>query len=168
MGIHRTATALVITVLLGSPEASGGEVGKLTLAGTDPAIHRLRMPPKGSVLCGVFEGKVPCEDCNKTKVALTLHWDAKDHFPTRYLLERVGVGKGDERHVSQGVWKRTLGSPYGKGPVIRLGPEAPEGFRDFLMVGEDILLILDGKGRPRVGDATYSFTLSRTGPSKVK
>lgn len=142
--------------------------GEWVLSGTDPSIHRLRRPPIGSALYGVFEGKVPCEDCNKTKVALTLHWDAKSHAPTGYLLERIGVGKGDNRHVAQGIWKRTQGSKYGKGPVVRLGSAAPEGFRDFLAVGQDILLILDKEGSPRVGNATYSFTLSRTAPAKVK
>jgi hypothetical protein len=115
---------------------------------------------------GVFEGRVPCGDyCERIKVRLTLFQDASTFQPTEFQLERIYVGKGDERHIVRGTW-RTFPVPnlYGA-PAISLdlprdGTQPPGQAGTYLQLG-NVLLELDGL-EPRVGDASHSFTLSRT------
>jgi NlpE-like protein len=133
------------------------------MQGGDRGIVALRLAPAGSARYGAFEGKVPCQEpCQKIKVALTLHQDARDQSPTRYLLERVYGGQGNDRHVSQGAWNRAASPRFGAGSLVHLDGDSPEEFRHYLAVGENLLLILDKDGEPKVGNAAYSFTLSRT------
>jgi hypothetical protein len=64
--------------------------------------------------------------------------------------------------VNQGTWQTTTGSPTAADAVlVQLNSAAPE-FQRFQRIGDDILLILDERDQPRVGDAQHSFTLSRT------
>jgi hypothetical protein len=48
------------------------------------------------------------------------------------------------------------------GLAYRLDASAPADFSTYLPVGGDILLFLNPDLYPRVGDASHSFTLSRT------
>lgn len=121
-----------------------------------------REPPSGSVRLGVFEGKVPCSDCNKVKVRLTLHRDAQTLAPTSYVLERINVGNDDARLITEGTWTTAVGSPVDERLAVAVLATAPPGFTRYLMLGANLLLVLDDKLEPRVGNALYSFTLSRT------
>lgn len=131
--------------------------------GPIPAFEEKLKPPPGSILYGVFEGRIPCADCEKVKMGLTLHQNAKDHSPTTYVLQRVSVGKGNDVTVTEGKWKRIRGTKKDKKAVIlRLEGNTPPEYSHFLAVGDDLLLLMDADLEPRVGDAGYSFTLSRT------
>lgn len=58
-----------------------------------------------------------------------------------------------------------MGRPLNPDAVVyRLGGDAPDEFRNWLALGEDLLLLLDSDLRPRLGDASHSFTLSRASP----
>ena len=84
--------------------------------------------------------------------------------PTDYVLELIHVGQGDERQVSEGSWQIESGAAVGQDATTYvLDENAPEEYRRYLAVGDDILLFLDADGRLVVGDAGHSFTLSRTG-----
>lgn len=112
---------------------------------------------------GVFEGRIPCGDCERVKVRLTLHRNPANNAPTEYLLERIQVGKGNDRLVARGRWQVVdVPIPDRYGVAYRLDEEAPPDFGIYLPVGNDILLFLNPDMRPRVGDASHSFTLSRT------
>jgi hypothetical protein len=131
--------------------------------GPIPAVAELVKPPAGSVMYGVFEGRTPCPDCEKIKTGLTLHQSAKKKTPTTYVLQRVSVGKGNDTTVNQGKWKKFAGKgKYRNMTVIQLGGDVPPEYSHFLLVGDNLLLLLDADLEPRVGDSGFSFTLSRT------
>ena len=145
--------------------AVGIAAAALAACGSEAAgdLGALRSPPMGSGTFGVFEGKTPCSDCERIKVRLTLFARPDRGTPTGYLLERIYVGKGDERTVDEGGWQTTTGSPTdADAVVVILNPTAPQEFRRFQRVGDNILLMLDDRCLPRVGDAQHNFTLSRT------
>lgn len=119
-------------------------------------------PPLGSTRYGIFEGKVPCDGCEKIKTRLTLHRSAQDNRPTTYVLERVSVGIGNERLIDTGAWTTSSGSRVDPNSTVAMLDGGPEGFANYMMVGPNLLLMLDGRREPRVGNAVYSFTLSRT------
>lgn len=125
----------------------------------------LRKPPSGTTLWGAFEGKVPCSGCERLKVALTLHQHSGSGAPASYVLELIHVGQGDDRAISTGTWTRSAPSPSGAGPtaIVRLDDAAPAGQRTYLAVGHAILLMLDERQEPQVGNAQHGFTLSRVG-----
>ena len=74
----------------------------------EPVVATWRNPPPGSRTHGVFEGRVPCDDCERVKI-LTLHRDAKEDVPTTYVLGRVYVGQSDVHHGAEGDWEVTGG-----------------------------------------------------------
>jgi hypothetical protein len=130
---------------------------------TNPSPPPDRRPPPGSRMHGVFEAKVPCADCQLVKVRLTLHRDIADGLPTTYVLERIYVGKGNDRHTTRGQWSEATGARVDpEGFIVALDDATPDEFRRFLAVGDDLLLMLDAELEPRVGDNVHSFTLSRT------
>lgn len=120
-------------------------------------------PPAGSELYGVFEGKTPCEDCERVKLWLVLHRSLQDQSPTRYILGRIYVGRGNERHITEGRWTSSTGTPTDADAVVyRLDAASPDELSRYLPIGPNILLVLDPNLEPRVGDASHSFALSRT------
>lgn len=117
----------------------------------------------GDPVFAVFGSRVPCSDCERLKFALVLYRDRKTHTPTTYRMARVYVGKGDDRIVNQGTWSIIHGTRLDSQAVVyRLDGQAPEEFRHFWAIGDDILFILDRNLSPRVGDAGYSYALNRT------
>ena len=118
---------------------------------------------RGDPLFGVYEGRVPCEDCNALKIGLALYRDDETWAPTTYKLVRVYVGKSDEQHVNEGVW-RVDGEVegYPDAVVYELVSSTPGEFESFWAINDDLLLILDEDGKPRVGDAGFGYLLSRT------
>jgi hypothetical protein len=117
----------------------------------------------GDSIFAVFESRIPCADCERLKFALVLYRSSEANLPTTYRMARVYVGKGDERIVNQGTWSVVQGTHLDPEAVVyRLDEQAPEEFRLFWAIGEDILFILDRDLNPRVGDAGYSYALNRT------
>jgi hypothetical protein len=120
-----------------------------------------RSPPAGSHLYGVFEGKVPCEDCERVKVRLALFRNSDSAGANTYLLERIEVYEG-HRVTSRGRWSSTRETVAGLDGLVYRLEGAPDDFGWYLAVGDDLLLMLDRELTPRVGNASHSFTLSRT------
>ena len=128
---------------------------------TDPPVAVETGDP---TLLGVFEGRVPCTDCERVKVRLTLFQDAATREPTTYVLELIHVGLGDERQTTEGPWTITHGTATDDEAIVYgLGGDATDGYRQFQVADENILLFRGGDGSLTVGDASHSFTLSRTG-----
>lgn len=78
------------------------------------------------------------------------------------MLERIYVGIGDERHVSEGSWERAVGIPLDAEANVVLLADAPDEYSRFLAIGDGLLLLLDADLEPRVGTPAHAFTLSRT------
>ena len=136
--------------------------------GAGSAPEELLFRPSNSLgdpLFGVFEGRAPCgaEDCSALQIGLALYRDDVTWVPTTYRLVRVYVGKSDEQHVNEGVW-RVDGEVegYPDAVVYELVSSTPGEFESFWAINDDLLLILDEDGKPRVGDAGFGYLLSRT------
>ena len=117
----------------------------------------------GDPIFGVFEGRVPCGDCEVIKLGLALYWNPDAQSPTTYQMSRVHVGKGNDRTVNEGSWVITSGTSLDPQAVVyQLDSLSPPEFRSFLAIGDHILLVLDDAMNPRVGNAAWSYALSRT------
>lgn len=119
----------------------------------------------GDPVIAVFFNRLPCSDagCNKLKFELGFYKDQKTQAPTTYKLARVYVAKNPEdRIVNEGTWTITRGTKLDpQATVYQPDANAPEEFRSYLVVSEDILFILDREKQPRVGDGFYIYTLNR-------
>jgi hypothetical protein len=97
------------------------------------------------------------------KLGLALYWNPDAQEPTTYQMSRVHVGKGNDRTVNEGSWVITSGARVDPdGVVYQLDSLAHPEFRSFLAIGTDILLVLNDAMAPRIGNAAWSYTLSRT------
>ena len=140
------------------PVSSGPEA-------TRPAIPET--PPGASVL-SVFEGRVPCHEvalellnvapfpgCLKLKSRLTLYVDQEAGAPSTYMYMGTST-------IRQGVWtilEGTKGDP--NAVVYQLHLENSEGPISFLKADENHLFLLDRDLNLLVGNALFSYTLSR-------
>lgn len=119
----------------------------------------------GDPVFAVFEGRIPCmaiPECSKTKVGLALYHHAQTQLPTTYLLARVDVGTGNDRVTNAGTWTITHGTALDpQASVYQLDENAPQDFRSYWAIGQDILFMLDQDRKPKVGDASYSYVLNR-------
>ncbi len=98
----------------------------------------------GDPVSVVYEGRVPCDDCQVLKIGLALYRDQDTNEPSTYELSRVHVGKGNDRTVNKGSWQITSGTSLDPQAVVyQLDENAPREYRSFWVIGEDILFILD-------------------------
>jgi hypothetical protein len=112
-------------------------------------------------LLGVFEGKIPCDDCERIKVRLSLY--VKENNSAGYTLERIYVGKGDDRTTNSGNWTISQGIKVNPNALVYiLDSNSPTDFRYYYAVDDNLLLMLNGTMDLKVGDASGSYTLSRT------
>lgn len=117
----------------------------------------------GDPVFTVFESRIPCAviDCTKIKFALALYRNRETKAPTTYKMARVYVGKGNDRTVNEGTWIITRGTKLDPQAVVyQLDSNAPQEFRSYWAIGQDILFILDQDMNPRVGDASYGYALN--------
>jgi hypothetical protein len=145
------------------PAAFNTSVDPTTLTASSPEI------PEQVVVDQDFEGRMLCIDltyeftkfppspsCIKLKMRLTLHRDAATGLPTSYFL----LGTETTR---EGTWTESRGTAADpNGIVYRLALDTPERFIAFLSADENHLFLLDENLNLVVGDALWSFTLSRT------
>jgi hypothetical protein len=119
---------------------------------------------RGDPLRGVFAGRVPCGDCYAIKFMLVLYHAADTKAPSTYKLTRVHVGRGNDRTVNEGTWAMaTRGvAGYPNAIVYTLDSNAPAEFRSYWAINENLLLVLDQYGNPRVGNGGFGFILNRT------
>lgn len=117
----------------------------------------------GDSILGVFEGRTPCADCEKIKMALALYENQETKEPSTYWLARVYGGTSDERVVTEGTWARRRGTKeYPDAVVYELDSSTPEDLRLYWRVNEKILLPLDRDENLKAGNASWGYMLSRT------
>ncbi|MBI5149407.1 MAG: copper resistance protein NlpE N-terminal domain-containing protein [Candidatus Omnitrophica bacterium] len=142
---------------------SGCSYFKQTPAPFDPWYPAVN--EHGDPVLAVYEGRIPCmatPDCSKIKMGLAFYQNAQTKLPTTYLLARVGVGTGNDRITNAGTLTITHGTALDpQASVYQLDLNAPQEFRSYWAIGQDILFILDQDMNPRVGDASYSYVLNR-------
>jgi hypothetical protein len=143
----------------------------ITNAGAGPVAEtQLVIPtmPAGLSVLGVFEGRTPCPEivfaftgvppydrCIKIKWQLTLYQDDAG-APAGYLFRGTST-------VRQGTWTIVQGTKEDPGAVVyQLRSDEGQVTMSFLKVGEDHLFLLDEDLNLLVGDALFSYTLSRT------
>lgn len=125
------------------------------------------MPPGSSIL-GVFEGRVPCHEvalevlniapfpgCLKLKSRLTLYVDQATGAPSSYLYMGTST-------IRQGTWTILEGTEDDPGAIIyQLQLEGSKGPVSFLKADENHLFLLDRDLNLLVGNALFSYTLSK-------
>jgi hypothetical protein len=125
------------------------------------------MSPDSSVL-GVFEGRTPCheivfkmlgvqayERCLKIKLKLTLYQDGAG-APDTYTLQGTST-------IQTGTWKITRGTKTNGGAIIyQLYSTESQNPVSLLKVDDNHLFLLDQDTNLLVGNALFSYTLSRT------
>jgi hypothetical protein len=124
--------------------------------------------PTGSPMLGVFDGRVPCHeialefagipaepDCVKIKWRLTLYQDPDTGAPTTYKL--LGT-----RTTREGTWAVVRGTKVDPEAIVyKLDLGGAQAAVYFLKADENHLMLLDREGNLLVGDALWSYTLSR-------
>lgn len=162
----------VIAGIAAAVVAAGAILWSLTASRPQPVTA---FPPwyatenaRGDPAFADFEAHVPCTidpvpdpACERVKLGLVLYRDAGTGEPATYVMSIVRVGVGDEREVHQGEWRIETGTALDSEDTVYRLDGAPDHLRAYWAVGDDLLLLLDGDRRPRVGDAGYSFTLNR-------
>ena len=105
---------------------------------------------------------VPDPECQRVKLGLVLYRDAVTEEPTMYMMSIIRVGVSDEREAHRGAWHAESGTVLRRDATVYRLDGVPGHLEAYWAVGEDLLLLLDENGMPRVGDAGYSYTLNRT------
>lgn len=125
-------------------------------------------PSPGSSLLGVFEGRTPChelvfemialqayERCLKIKLKLTLYLDASG-APYPYILQSTST-------IQTGTWKITQGTKTDADAIIyQLYSAESQNPISFLKADDNHLFLLGQNTSLLVGNALFSYTLSRT------
>lgn len=125
------------------------------------------MPPGASVL-GVYEGRLPCHEvvydilhiepfggCLKLKSRLTLYLDQATGAPGSYLYMGTST-------IREGTWTILEGTESDPGAVVyQLQLEGAKGPVSFLKADENHLFLLDRDLNLLVGNALFSYTLTR-------
>jgi hypothetical protein len=143
--------------------------GPLNLEPPRPTRPPAPSMPTGSLVLGVFEGRMPCHaivfelaavapypGCFLIKQQLTLYQDEATGAPSRYLFQGTST-------VRDGTWAILQGTASDSQAVVyqlQLGNAQPP--VSFLSADENNLYLLDQDLNLLVGDAQFSYTLSRT------
>jgi hypothetical protein len=125
------------------------------------------MPPGSSVL-GIYEGRSPCHEivfemlkvtpfpnCLKLKSRLTLYQDQETGAPSRYMVMGTST-------IREGLWTILQGTEEDPDAVVyQLQLEGSQEPASFLKADENHLFLLDRDLNLLVGNALFSYTLSR-------
>lgn len=126
---------------------------------TQPTQAMIKDGDDSKVVIGEFEGTIPCADCERIKMKLTLYQDPKTLGAAGYTLDQVYVGKGDERFSEQGEWDYLRGnSKDANATIYGLNLDKPkEDQMYFLKVGDDAVTMLDRNMDPIMSDLNYTL-----------
>jgi hypothetical protein len=143
---------------------------KLPIITEPPLPTRPPIPetPPGSSVLGVFEGRLPCHEivlkivriepydgCAKIKSALTPYLDQATGEPSTYMY--LGT-----HTIREGTWTIIKGTKSDSEAVIyQLNLEDSQQPVLFLKADENHLFLLDRDQNLLVGNALFSYTLSR-------
>ncbi|MBL0911125.1 MAG: copper resistance protein NlpE N-terminal domain-containing protein [Bacteroidia bacterium] len=116
----------------------------------------------GDPILGVYESRIPCNDCERLKFAIVIYGNSQTNVPVTYAMSRIYVGKSEDRVSNTGNVEIVQGTAIDTAHIVyRLTTGAPEEYRSFWKIDENLLFILDDDLSPRVGDAGYGYVLNR-------
>ncbi|MCO5240253.1 MAG: copper resistance protein NlpE [Chitinophagaceae bacterium] len=103
-------------------------------------------PDAGSSLLSVFEGVLPCADCEGIRMELTLYQDIANADNNNYILKEtyLGVNTADTVFTSKGSWGIIKGIKTDKeASVFVLNYDSPDESRYFLKENDSTIVMLD-------------------------
>lgn len=110
-------------------------------------------------ILALYEGILPCADCQGIRTKLTLF---DEDFTYRLVEVYLGTPDGDRTVESGGTWTTLQGTgEYPTGTIYRLNPGKPEDVRSFLVVNEAEIEQLDRGGRKIESRGRYTLTKTR-------
>lgn len=156
------AILIVIIVLLAFVYFQTKNNEQRSLA-TNPNISPSQAGKDGDdrkVVLGVFEGTVPCADCEGIKMTLTLYQDPKTLGAAGYTLDSTYIGQPNGTFNRQGQWDYLRGNDDDPNATIYgLDLDKPALERQyFLKVGDDKITMLDEKMNPIKSNLNYTLT----------
>ncbi|MDQ3006947.1 MAG: copper resistance protein NlpE [Chloroflexota bacterium] len=139
----------------------------------------------GSSVFGVFEGITPCSaetqplpqipedtNCEQMIWEFALFQDSATGAPTIYRLDAAygvpkqnttGLDRGGTLITMEGNWAIVKGTSADPDAVVyQLHPDDSQQITSFLKVDDNHLFLLDRELNALVGNALFSYTLSRT------
>jgi copper homeostasis protein (lipoprotein) len=120
----------------------------------------------GAAVSTIYEGTLPCADCEGLKTVLTLYSDARTKAPKSYKLSETYLTNRPGKHtmVTLGQWTILRGTPTNPdATVYQLNPDKPGSPRSFLVVGDNQLKQL-GQDLQEI-QSNLNFTLTKRGAS---
>jgi hypothetical protein len=139
----------------------------IALGGREDARVYGRSIPADSVVIGVFEGRTPCGEpavaftgfpaanCEKIKWELTLYAAGSSRRPAGYVYRGT-------RSTKEGTWSIGRGTAADPTAVVYTLHYDAGRTLHLLRADENVLLLLGPDLTLLVGDASWSYTLSRT------
>ena len=98
------------------------------------------------MLVGVFEGVLPCADCEGIRTELTLYQDVANADNNSYILKEtyLGVNTGDTIFTSKGKWDVLKGTKADAGAsVFFLNYDKPDESKYYLKEDDTTIVMLD-------------------------
>ncbi len=143
---------LFVTVLSG---CQGGRVAPPVTSAND----RVAPAVSAKKILAVYEGVLPCADCQGIRTELTLF---DEDFTYKLVETYLGTPAGDRSFRSDGAWTTLRGKAGNPDATIyQLNPGEPEKIRNFLVVDEGQLQQLDRDGREIESRLDYRLTRKR-------
>ncbi|HEV8577440.1 MAG TPA: copper resistance protein NlpE [Thermoanaerobaculia bacterium] len=124
------------------------------------ASDQVAPPVSVKKILAVYEGVLPCADCQGVRTVLTLFDD-----DSTYKLVETYLGALDNKRTVESDGRWTLRRPLRRDPeatVYQLDPDQPDKVRSFLVVDEEQIRQLDREGREL--EPRLSYTLKRKSP----
>ena len=119
-------------------------------------------PDATKMLIGVYEGVLPCADCEGIKTELTLFQDVANAENNSYILKEtyLGVNTGDTTFISKGKWDILKGIKTDKeAAVFFLNYDRPDESKYYLKEDEATIVMLD-KEQNRI-QSSLNYTLKK-------
>jgi len=145
---------------------SGTSHAPVDVAGIDSALAAKNkgreMDSANAVLIGVYEGVVPCADCDGIKTELTLYQDAANSENNSYTLKETylnGKAKtGDTTFSSTGKWDILRGIKGDQNATVYfLNYDDPESTRYFLKQSDSAVVLLDKDQKIIAGNLNFTL-----------
>lgn len=119
-------------------------------------------PDATRTFIGVFEGVLPCADCEGIKTELTLYQDVANADNNSYILKEtyLGINTGDTTFTSKGKWDVLKGIKTDKeASVFFLNYDRPDESIYYLKEDEATIVMLD-KEQNRI-QSSLNYTLKK-------
>ena len=117
-------------------------------------------PQMEASLTSVYEGVLPCADCEGIATSLTLSQYEPNRSEGTFQLGETYMGEGGSSFASEGVWTTWRGNAVDENAtVVVLNPDSPDDEqRYYERMGGNELRLLDRNLNPIESDLNYVLT----------